>query len=285
MSIITHTSSGTLNRLLWPFRDATGEFSAAWLAAADLILWVGWFGALQLFVYMPPATGLVWVLLVGSAFLWRYALSDTISTTRRHLALPTGPGGAPAGIVAIAALAFAAFGQFWSLAYSGIPGMEAQAPVRWAGYDATPLGVAVTVVLLVVMTPLMEEFCFRGWIMPALARRYGSGAGIVLSSLLFGLTHSGPEWATYYVVPGLILALAIHVSGSIWTGVLLHGGYNALGLVLDPFFPSAESFARAIGGLGAGSWSAPLGLAVTGTLLGWALVRLAPRGDRTALPR
>lgn len=271
------TSHRVLDRLLWPLRDAEGGFQAGWLAGADILVWALWLGTLQLFIHMPPAAGLVWILIAGSAFLWRYTLSEALSGSRRHVSLETGSGGAPPRRVLLAALAFAGFGVFWRAVYEGIPGVPPALPPSWAGYAESAAGVAVTAIVLLLLGPIMEEFCFRGWVMPALTSRYGAGTGLFVSSLLFGFLHAGPLRAPYYVAAGLALAASVHVTGSVWVGVVLHAGYNAAALAVDASYPAPQLLARMIESLGDGSWSAPLGLMVTAVTLAWSLARLVPR--------
>ena len=86
-----------------------------------------------------------------------------------------------------------------------------------------------------VFTPFGEEVLFRGVIANAL-NRYGVFAGIVLSSIIFGLAHGLNVILAIAIMVGILSASLFRVTGSIWPSILLHCVYNA-----------ANSFASALG--------------------------------------
>lgn len=110
-------------------------------------------------------------------------------------------------------------------AYAGFPGRagaDRQAMLHAAmGGGALPF----TVAFLggAILTPVGEEFLFRGVVANAL-NRYGAWAGVGLSALIFGIVHG----------LGVILPLAIMVgllfrmTGSVWPGAVLHAVYDGL---------------------------------------------------------
>lgn len=103
--------------------------------------------------------------------------------------------------------------------------------------EKTPLGWRIPLALMAVsVAPLVEELLFRGVLLSALLQRWGSGAAILLSSLLFALLHvPGLNWQLIALPDLLLLALALAWlrlrSGSIWPGVLAHGTYNLMAVV------------------------------------------------------
>jgi membrane protease YdiL (CAAX protease family) len=269
-----------LQRLQWPLRGAHGGFAAGWLAAADVVVWGVWFTVLLLFLEMPPWLGMAWVLVIGGAFVWRYCWGSALAGARRKIHRSAGFGSAPAAAVAVAALALAVFGQFWDVVYRRLPGIEGPPASPWTEYSSTSLGFAVTAIVMVAIGPIMEEFCFRGWILPVLADRYGIGAGVLASSLLFAAIHAWASWIPYFFVAGVLLALAVRITGSVWTGVALHSGYNIMCLALEPVFPTPESIASWTDSLGAGRWSAPLGMMAMLAVLAWQATRVTSDGAR-----
>lgn len=81
-----------------------------------------------------------------------------------------------------------------------------------------------------VFTPFGEEILFRGVIANAL-NRYGAFAGIVLSSIIFGLAHGANVVTLAAIVVGILSAILFRATGSIWPCVVLHGVYNCAHLV------------------------------------------------------
>ncbi len=75
------------------------------------------------------------------------------------------------------------------------------------------------------LTPLGEEILFRGVIANAL-NRHGALAGVLGSSLIFGLAHGVSVILPVAIMVGVLSALLFRASGSVWPCVLLHGVYN-----------------------------------------------------------
>ena len=85
---------------------------------------------------------------------------------------------------------------------------------------------------LVVIAPLFEEFWFRGIVMESL-RPYGNGFAILISGLLFGLTHANFEQFFYASVLGVCLGYIAVSTKSIVTTTVMHAIFNGIsGLML-----------------------------------------------------
>jgi membrane protease YdiL (CAAX protease family) len=86
------------------------------------------------------------------------------------------------------------------------------------------VGVLTMVVLAGGLAPLAEEILFRGLLYPWLAGWLGVAAAMLLSSIVFGLVHLtwGVGVATANALIGLLLALMLFGSGSLWSAVLIH---------------------------------------------------------------
>lgn len=81
------------------------------------------------------------------------------------------------------------------------------------------------------LAPLFEEFFFRGFLYPVLARRLGVVGSIILTSAGFGLIHApqlGRAWGPVLVVfvVGLALTITRAVTKSVAAGLLIHVAYN-----------------------------------------------------------
>lgn len=76
-----------------------------------------------------------------------------------------------------------------------------------------------------VFTPFGEEILFRGVIANAL-NRHGAFAGVVVSSVIFGLAHGVSVILPVAIMVGVLSALLFRATGSVWPCVVLHCVYN-----------------------------------------------------------
>ena len=103
---------------------------------------------------------------------------------------------------------------------------------------------------------LAEEIIFRGWLLPALGRRYGWARGIGFSGLLWAILHFFSDRYSGLGLDGILLRLVARILfcvamgavlswlvlrwGSLWPAVLAHYVYNVLvigGLLRLPPLP------------------------------------------------
>lgn len=97
-----------------------------------------------------------------------------------------------------------------------------------------PDGLWIWLLVNFAVIALTEELIFRGLLQTSLVERLGAPAGIVISSLLFGLAHlpfSG-QFAVVAGIAGLGYGLALHFSGRMLVPALLHGVVNSVHLLL-----------------------------------------------------
>ena len=77
-----------------------------------------------------------------------------------------------------------------------------------------------------VAAPIIEELFFRGTLQPAIERRIGGMAAVVLSAIAFALAHYGqPE---VFIIGGIGLATGVvaHLTGYVLPAIALHVGWN-----------------------------------------------------------
>ena len=116
------------------------------------------------------------------------------------------------------------------LAHSALPGSWVSTFDQYTAnleaiFRQRALGMTVTVV---VAAPLGEELFFRGFALPALARRWPSVAAALVSGALFSLMHfNGVAFLGLWEI-GVWLAVLRWGSGSLWTAVLGHALNNAI---------------------------------------------------------
>ncbi|WP_243288456.1 type II CAAX endopeptidase family protein [Geothrix terrae] len=76
------------------------------------------------------------------------------------------------------------------------------------------------------VAPFFEEFLFRGFLFPVLARGGRVTFALVASALLFGAIHLQPAGLPILSTLGLVLALAVRRTGSLRPAILVHACWN-----------------------------------------------------------
>jgi membrane protease YdiL (CAAX protease family) len=102
--------------------------------------------------------------------------------------------------------------------------------------------VALTVIFLVVIAPVTEEFFFRGVLQKGLARRYGRTKSIVWSGILFGLVHLLPWQVVPAALLGMLFAWWTDRTGSLWPALVGHAANNAASYWLSRSQPERDLF-------------------------------------------
>ena len=103
-------------------------------------------------------------------------------------------------------------------------------PEMWRSEEAAPF--AANLALTVTFVPVVEELLFRGAGYSLLFARYGKGVAIVGTAVLFGLMHGLVFALPLLVAFGLGLAWLRHRTGSVYPGMVLHGLFNGLAILL-----------------------------------------------------
>jgi hypothetical protein len=85
-------------------------------------------------------------------------------------------------------------------------------------------------VMLAVIPPLCEETFFRGILLRGLSARFGLAVALGGTSILFSAAHGTLVQRGMTIFLGAYFALLVHLSGSLWAGVLAHA-FNNLAVV------------------------------------------------------
>lgn len=89
-----------------------------------------------------------------------------------------------------------------------------------------------SVLILVIVAPITEEFLFRGFILDGFLRKYSVAKSILVSALLFAVFHLNPwQFASAFVV-GILFAWWRVNTGSILPGILGHAFFNAIPMII-----------------------------------------------------
>lgn len=89
------------------------------------------------------------------------------------------------------------------------------------------LQITLLFLFLSVGAPLVEELFFRGMLMRAIDRRYGSVAAIAGSAVVFGLAHFQLLQLPALILFGLVLAILAKRTGRLGPGIVAHATFNA----------------------------------------------------------
>lgn len=95
-----------------------------------------------------------------------------------------------------------------------------------------PLHLAITGVAVILAAPVGEELFFRGFLFGSLRGRMGFGGAASISGAVFAVTHYIPLLMPLFFVVGLGLAWVYERRGSLWTCMVAHAAFNAVGYTL-----------------------------------------------------
>ena len=230
---------------------------------------VSWVAAVVVFLVVVAVTGLETGGETGTgSYVGRYGLGDALGLDRSDPALPlwtlpVGQAGlwAGLGLTAVVAATWRGNGlrrDFgWSMRARDVPvglafGLFAQTFVVWLIYapfqqffdfdvseaarqitDRAATGGDIALVMLgvVVGAPIFEELFFRGLTLRAFQRKWGTVAGVLVSSVIFGAVHFQPLQFPALVAFGIIAALLVQRYQRLGPAIWAHIGFNLLAVV------------------------------------------------------
>jgi membrane protease YdiL (CAAX protease family) len=100
------------------------------------------------------------------------------------------------------------------------------------GWDASRAGqYAANFAIVAVLGPIVEELTYRG-LGVSLWHRFGRWVAIVVTALLFGLSHGLVDGLPILTVFGAGLAWLRLRTDSVYPGMVVHGCFNALALIV-----------------------------------------------------
>ncbi|GAA3679513.1 type II CAAX endopeptidase family protein [Streptomyces iranensis] len=97
--------------------------------------------------------------------------------------------------------------------------------------NAGPLALILQLLFIAVLTPIGEEFAFRGVISTAL-NRYGAWVSVIGSTVIFALAHGINLAMIPALVVGTINGILLVRTKSVWPGVIVHAVNNGLATLL-----------------------------------------------------
>lgn len=103
---------------------------------------------------------------------------------------------------------------------------------------------AAAFLVLVVLTPIVEELVFRGWVYGKLRGRMSAVPAIILVSLLFAIMHGQINVGVIVFVMSVFMCIARELTGTIYAGIIIHMLRNGVAfylLYITPFGGGASS--------------------------------------------
>lgn len=92
-------------------------------------------------------------------------------------------------------------------------------------------GLVLFALIVVIGAPIAEELFFRGLVLRAFEKRWNLVAGIVCSSILFGLTHFEALQTPALIAAGALFAVVSVRTNRLGTSIVAHMAFNAATVV------------------------------------------------------
>ena len=105
----------------------------------------------------------------------------------------------------------------------------------------------MSVIFLMAIVPaICEELAFRGFIFGGLVRDRGKLRAVLVTAIMFGISHGVLQQSICATFMGLLLGYIALKTGSVLPGILIHAANNALSVSLERVAQSAHPVAQAL---------------------------------------
>ena len=222
----------------WGLGDAVGGWAVAYLAA---LVWTGIFVAatgkrttedfdlVEVALTYPP----LWIGFVGiPIFVAATKGNGWVTDFRARITAWDVPLGAAAGLVTqLLLVPLVSLPVLW---LAGKTADDLSEPARELADKAVgPAGAVLFLLIVGVGAPLAEELFYRGLVLRAFEKRFGSGWALVGSSVWFGATHFQPLQFVGLTTAGLVFGALTLRTGRLGPAVAAHMAFNlTAGVVL-----------------------------------------------------
>ena len=212
-----------------------------WVAVLRALVGVLWVylwiiplvAALDLDVAMATAA----LVALTALFVWRNVMRPLRSRSRSVAALRLRPWRRYAGWLTVAAAAqfgliFATLVMHEQLAkWRFLPKLPSSPDLIPPDFYTHPLGPVAMFLAMVVLTPAVEEFGFRGRMQYRLEGAVGVVPAILTTAIIFSALH-GVMVAAHHLPFAIFIGWVVWRTGSLWTAVYVHALNNAAVLLL-----------------------------------------------------
>lgn len=104
----------------------------------------------------------------------------------------------------------------------------------------------LSLLIMAVLPAFGEELLMRGNVFHGLSTR-NIWFGILMSALFFSLMHANPVQTVHQFGIGIVLALVVTLTGSLWASILVHFFNNFISLTLTSFLPQVDEWYYQLG--------------------------------------
>jgi membrane protease YdiL (CAAX protease family) len=204
-------------------------------------------GAVSLLGDGEEADPTVGSLVVGSLVYWLFLVGVPVVATRikgngvvtdlgLRVRWPADLGAFVLGVVLQAVVVWALYVPiFW---FSDVDTDDVSNEARKLVDSASGAGIVALVLVVCVGAPIAEELFFRGLLLRATERRFGTAVALVVSTVVFGLGHLQGIQLPALLLFGAVAGVLTVRTGRLGPAILCHMGFNTWTiiqlLVLDP---------------------------------------------------
>jgi membrane protease YdiL (CAAX protease family) len=112
----------------------------------------------------------------------------------------------------------------------GEPSINTDMGTYW---ESSSIDIALLFLSVAIVTPIVEELMFRGYILDAINRKHSDWTAIIWSSILFGLLHflGGSFYIGSALIGGIIYGWIRVRTGSLLPSIACHMMWNMLALI------------------------------------------------------
>ena len=121
----------------------------------------------------------------------------------------------------------------YGIAWIGIFGEPSTNTDLGTNWESSTVDIALLFLSVAIVTPIVEELMFRGYILDAINRKHGDWTAIIWSSILFGLIHIDPFVVGQAFMGGIIYGWIRVRTGSLLPSIAGHMMWNMLALMLS----------------------------------------------------
>lgn len=187
--------------------------------------------ALGLIIYLPPKAYALFN--KRKSKKPSAALEKDLQSSPSDLGLQHLPTFVDIGLAPIAYIVYIFIANIVTRIFSIFPWFQAdQAQETGFGYFVTTSDRIFAMFAIILIAPIAEEIIMRGWAYGKLRNKLKAPIAILLVSILFGLLHGQWNVGVTVFVLSVILCSLREITGTIWSGLLLHIISNSIAFYL-----------------------------------------------------